>query len=107
VGKTTAANLEERFDAGEDVSDYFTFSKPRLLQAAERADWGQVVANGGPPCFHLDDDGSFCLRAERWQGHTQRDRWPEHRFVSLRALLELWPLAGDKLPPSPRRSTKR
>jgi hypothetical protein len=152
VGKTTAANLEERFDAGEDVSDYFTFTKGRkpdwptlvvtnadllkkamaevgkrvaadmekalsglrlpvsacrfeLLQAAERADWGQVVANGGPPCFHLEGDGTFCLRAERWQGHTQRDRWPEHRFVSLRALLELWPLG--KLPPSPRRSKKR
>jgi predicted DNA binding CopG/RHH family protein len=25
--KTTAANLEKRFDAGEDVSDYFDFKK--------------------------------------------------------------------------------
>ncbi|MFM8888098.1 MAG: hypothetical protein ACKOKC_16990 [Chthoniobacterales bacterium] len=26
--KTTAANLEARFDAGKDVSDYFDFSRP-------------------------------------------------------------------------------
>ena len=26
--KTTAANLEARFDAGEDVSDYFDFTRP-------------------------------------------------------------------------------
>jgi predicted RNA-binding Zn ribbon-like protein len=28
-GKTTAANLEDRFDAGEDVSDYFDTSKTK------------------------------------------------------------------------------
>jgi len=26
--KTTAANLETRFDAGEEVADYFDFSRP-------------------------------------------------------------------------------
>ena len=28
VKPTTASNLEEKFDAGEDVSDYFDFSRP-------------------------------------------------------------------------------
>ena len=32
--KTTASNLETRFDAGEDVSDYFDFS--RRLSGAGR-----------------------------------------------------------------------
>lgn len=32
--KTTAANLETRFDAGEDVSDYFDFTRPVLCGGA-------------------------------------------------------------------------
>lgn len=58
-----------------------------LEKAARRADWQQVVLNGGPPCFYLESDGRFCLRAERWAGHTQKEEWPEHRYVSLAALL--------------------
>lgn len=57
---------------------------PELLLAAERADWGQVVANGGPPCFHLEN-GRFCLRAEPWPGHGEPGF---HEFVSLRDLLD-------------------
>lgn len=34
-----------------------------------RMDWGQVVLNGGPPCFFDDGKGWFCGRAERWAGH--------------------------------------
>jgi len=34
--KTTAANIEERFDAGEDVSDYFDFSRPVVWGGARR-----------------------------------------------------------------------
>lgn len=52
------------------------------IKAAEQADWGQVVRNGGPPCFHIED-GRFCLRAERWGGHGSY-----HAFVSLAGLLE-------------------
>jgi hypothetical protein len=57
--------------------------------AAYRADWMQVVLNQGPPCFYLGDEPDrFCLRAERWDGHTDKDKYPEHRFVSLAALLD-------------------
>ena len=57
--------------------------------AAYRADWQQVVMNQGPPCFYLGDDPDrFCLRAERWDGHRDKDEYPEHRFVSLAALLD-------------------
>ena len=53
------------------------------LRAAEQMDWLQVVLNGGPPCFHVDaDDGRFCGRAERWEGHDDL-----HAFVSLADLL--------------------
>ena len=37
--KTTAANLEQRFDADEDVSDYFEFSRPFV--------WGGVRPAAG------------------------------------------------------------
>ena len=47
-------------------------------------DWQQVALNGGPPCFAEleDEDGYYCGRAERWEGHNG-----EHRFVSLADLL--------------------
>lgn len=40
--------------------------------ASKNADWGQVICNGGPPCFHLDGS-RFCLRAQRWEGHGSAD----------------------------------
>lgn len=64
-------------------------------RAAYRADWRQVVFNGGPPCFFLEDD-RFCLRAERWGGHRDQDKYPEHRFVSLAALLDKVRGEGEK-----------
>lgn len=50
-----------------------------------RMDWQQVVLNGGPPCFAVldDEDGYYCGRAERWDGHDG-----EHEFVSLNTLLD-------------------
>ena len=54
----------------------------RRLLAAERMDWTQVALNGGPPCFHLAEDGNFCGRAKRWAGHEYL-----HSFVSLVELL--------------------
>jgi len=43
-------------------------------------DWGQVVLNGGPPCFAVlnDERPWFCGRADRWAGHDG-----DHKFVSL------------------------
>jgi len=58
-----------------------------LLYAAENADWGQVVLNGGPPCFHLCEGGTFCLRAERWAGHEAGAYPGSHKFFSLHAML--------------------
>lgn len=55
-----------------------------LFDAAAQMDWVQVVLNGGPPCFHLYEDGRFCGRAKRWVGHDDGD---PHKFVSLEALL--------------------
>ena len=64
-----------------------TEERKRILKAAKAMDWEQVVLNGGPPCFHLDEDGDFCGRfcgrAERWPGHDD-----VHRFISLRDLLK-------------------
>ncbi len=54
-----------------------------LLVAANRADWQQVVLNGGPPCFHFDAKrGKFCLAAERWAGHGEL-----HPFSNLADLI--------------------
>lgn len=58
-----------------------------LLNAAKDADWLQVVYNGGPPCFHLED-ARFCLRALRWDGHKNiAGSKAIHKFVSLEDLL--------------------
>ena len=51
----------------------------KLDAALLNADWGQVIANGGPPCFHLDGD-KLCFRAKRWPGH---DGGSMHQYVSL------------------------
>ena len=58
-----------------------------LRHAAEHADWGQVVANGGPPCFHLCEDGTFCLRAKRWAGHAPNAYDGSHGYLPLHAML--------------------
>jgi len=59
-----------------------------LFAAVKDADWTQVVFNGGPPCFHVEDS-RFCLRAERWSGHRRIDgNVPQHKFVSLENLLD-------------------
>lgn len=58
--------------------------------AAERADWEQVVQNGGPPCFHIIGN-HFCLRAKAWVGHDAGDEgaaYLDHKYVSMRELLE-------------------
>jgi hypothetical protein len=55
----------------------------RAWIAATRADWQQVVLNGGPPCFHYESERErFCLSAERWRGHGVF-----HEFVPLDSLL--------------------
>ena len=51
------------------------------LNAAEKFDWDQVRLNGGPPCFHFGEDGTFCGRARRW--HNGRT----HAFESLADLV--------------------
>lgn len=62
--------------------------KNELLKAARNADWMQVVYNQGPPCFHLED-GRFCLRAERWDGHKPiGGSGPIHDYVPLVGLLQ-------------------
>jgi len=53
-----------------------------LEKALTNIDWGQVIANGGPPCFYIEH-GQFCLRAERWEGHGG----VLHDYVSLADLL--------------------
>jgi hypothetical protein len=68
-------------------------SDPKLEEMARECDWVQVVGNGGPPCFYVETDKRactrprFCLRAERWGGHTDKDQWPYHQYVSLASLL--------------------
>lgn len=55
-----------------------------IERLATEMDWGQVVRNGGPPCFFVGE-GKFCGRAERWSGHGLKDF---HDFVPLHQLLK-------------------
>ncbi len=69
-----------------------------VVAAAKSADWQQVVLNGGPPCFHVERDGSFCLRSTPWEGHhATKGEWPFHQFVSLADLLSALTLAQERL----------
>lgn len=52
----------------------------KQLRSIETIDWEQVVLNGGPPCFHVENK-RFCLRAMPWQGHGIL-----HDYVSLQQL---------------------
>lgn len=61
-------------------------ARRQLAEALTHIDWQQVVMNGGPPCFHVELDGHFCLRAERWVGHELSD---PHCYVDLLALFTL------------------
>jgi hypothetical protein len=64
-------------------------TRAELDRACYAADWTQVALNGGPPCFFFEADRHrFCLRAQRYAGHTDHDQFPEHRFISLAALLD-------------------
>ena len=68
-------------------------------RAAYRVDWMQVGLNQGPPCFFIDtqrEANRFCLRAERWAGHTDSDEYPNHRYVSLAALLDRVRAEGER-----------
>ena len=66
-----------------------TIATQTARELAERIlhhDWTQAVLNGGPPCFHADENDKydgFCGRAERWEGHPA-----DHRFVPLAALIQ-------------------
>lgn len=73
-------------------------AKQKILEAAVVADWMQVVLNQGPPCFHLEEYGSFCLRSERWDGHGIEDF---HDFVSLHDLLRILIIPENDTPTSP------
>lgn len=53
-----------------------------FIMAAMHMDWQQVALNGGPPCFHLCEDGHYCGRAQRWEGHGSM-----HKYVPLMDLL--------------------
>lgn len=54
-----------------------------FMEAARIADWEQVRLNGGPPCFKFME-GSFCLRAKRWEGHDCH-----HEYTTLHDAFEL------------------
>lgn len=68
------------------MKSHFSFQKAIL--AAEAMDWMQPVLNESPPCFHIGEDGRFCGRAERWDGHNKTNKFPAlHAFVPFKHLL--------------------
>lgn len=74
----TRAEYESRRAGGQEAG-----FAAGVEAAAINMDWQQVVLNGGPPCFHLSEDGRFCGRAQRWDGHEDI-----HKFIGLDALIE-------------------
>lgn len=87
--KFVAMPAEDSVEMQTKASSLFSESRVAqdiLLKAARNIDWGQVVLNGGPPCFALntphDLPDRFCGRSERWDGHGVI-----HNYVSLADLL--------------------
>ena len=80
--------LSRKTSTGEYMNDKTNLpSNQQLIDAASHADWDQVVMNLGPPCFNYEADRkSFCLRAQRWEGHELTE-FPGHAFVTLEDLL--------------------
>lgn len=66
-------------------------TREQVLLAAIYADWNLVAMHQGPPCFHIEKNGEFCLRALRWPGHDGM-----HTFVSLADLCALAYAAGAR-----------
>ena len=73
--------VRERFDA---------FSKALTI-----IDWEQHRLHGGEPCFHLGDDGWFCGRAARWDGHFVLGR--DHAFVPLYEAVQTFSRLGAQI----------
>lgn len=80
------ARAENQEQLTQQLADQRT-AMQGLVEASKNMDWQQAVLNGGRPCFFLLEKGRFCGRAQRWYGHTDKDKWPEHRFMSLDAAL--------------------
>lgn len=51
----------------------------KIINAMANIDWQQHLMNAGG-CFHVEDDGRLCGRADRWSGHGEPDF---HMFVPL------------------------
>lgn len=82
----------ERFSVPTEGATEPAPREEALIAAAQCADWTMVALNGGPPCFHYEEErGEFCLRAERWVGHDD-----VHEFVSLADLLRARAHTGEK-----------
>jgi hypothetical protein len=57
-----------------------------ILTAADGPPWKQITRDGSPPCFHVEEDGDFCLRTPDWYGH--QDGSGRHPFIQLEDLLK-------------------
>lgn len=63
-------------------------TRQQIIAAAKHVNWRQISPNGEPPCFHLETErGRFCLRSQRWAGHSTEHAFTDHVFVPLDQLL--------------------
>lgn len=65
--KTDAANLEARFDAGEDVSDYFDLSRAKLSHGGVRPGAGRKPTGKQRKVIKITPDA-----IERFQAFAKR-----------------------------------
>jgi len=75
--------IEQGRRDGQLKREFHLRIREKYITAANAADWEQVLLNGGPPCFHMEEDGRFCFRAMRWAGHPADDE-----FISLSRMLQ-------------------
>lgn len=91
VCKTCQRPMDEPYGAMKEMLNIYQGALHKEIEwekaretAADNFDWGQVVCNEGPPCFHLEENGRFCGRSGRWAGHENA---VDHAFVPLSAIV--------------------
>lgn len=91
VTKTTAENLEERFDAGENVFDYFDPASARVLWPKHTAPKKVTSLRKLAGMTQKEFSHAMCISARTLQQWEQGRREPEGPAKALLRLVELNP----------------
>lgn len=91
ASKTTADNLEARFDAGKNVLDYFDLSKARILWPKHTASETVTTLRQNVGMTQKEFSQAICISPRTLQQWEQGRREPEGPAKALLRLVTLRP----------------